>query len=339
MEQVLITGATGFIGCNMVAQLLAENLEVVAWVRKKPSNPLFDSQGVEFRIGSLNEAAAHIRKTEGITAVIHLAAVVSPYSRAKTFETNVDGTRSLAKECSRRVNPPKFIYVSSLSASGPSVNGQPRLESDECWPRSLYGDSKYSAEQGLRSLANDLPISIVRPPAVFGAWDRNLLQMFQMVRRKWNLIGISKRLRYSFVHAEDLTRGILSVVQRGQRLTNEKTDSSEDIGKGIYFLTDPRPVTFEELGNMIAESLGVSRPWSIVMPGALCWSLAGLSDFGGRYFNIPTFLNLDKMREASAGSWICDSSKAAREIGFEVQANLQQRIEQTSSWYREHGWL
>jgi len=332
MGQVLLTGASGFIGRNLMEHLRQDGFQPIAWVRNQTSALDFEQLGYQVQVGDLAEASRFIRKSPSIRAVIHLASVVAPISRAQTFEVNVAMTQRLALSCSELPNPPTFVYVSSLSASGPCVDGLWRRESDLCMPRSIYGESKAAAEESLKLLASKIPISIVRPPAVIGPWDRNLLQMFQTVKKGWNLIGISSKYQYSFIHVADLTRGIVDVMNRGKRLM-DRADS------GIYFLSDANPITFVELGNQVAKALQAPSPRHITVPRTVCKAVALVSEAAARGLNMRTYLNLDKIREAEAGSWVCDTTRAREELGFVIDTPLQQRVLETADWYRSQIWI
>jgi nucleoside-diphosphate-sugar epimerase len=179
---------------------------------------------------------------------------------------------------------------------------------------------------------------------VIGPWDQNLLQMFQTVKRGWNLIGISKHFQYSFVHVADLASGILEVVNRGFRLSVDDRNASRKLNqtnysKGIYFIADPNPITFAELGNYVSKSMDISQPRHVVVPRIICKSVAMFSEIGGRYLGMRAYLNLDKIREAEAGSWFCDTSRAHEELGYRVEVPLNQRVFETAQWYREHRWI
>jgi len=385
--RVLVTGASGFIGRRMISELIQNQIKPLAWVR----TPIVDSSRLfggdaEVKVGSLDEAGDYVRKNSDIVAVIHLAAVVAPHRRSTAFHTNVELTCKLASAISKRSSPPILVYISSLAAGGPSHESCDRIESDLPEPRSIYGESKLAAERALSNFASKIPISIVRPPGVFGPWDRNLLQLFRTVRAGWNFVGVSKRFRYSFVHVEDLANGVLSVLDHGKRLKFPAVDEFSTLrnnqsisgacqsridrleayptclnellidspllnsppgrvfsklmdSQGLYYIADPKPVNFVELANMVADSMGKRMPRHITLPAWMCWPLALASEAGGRCLNVKTFLNIDKMREAVAGNWTCDTAKATSELGFSVAADLKQRVNETANWYSENGWI
>lgn len=335
LGKVIVTGGSGFIGRNTIPVLIEQGYEVIAWARSSKTADYWQQLGVRVEIGDLSEIASLKYANESVTAIIHLGGIVAPNSRAETFAANVDTTESIVNGISRWQTPPRFVFVSSLAASGACINEVPRREVDPCQPRSIYGQSKAAAEKALATFADRVPISIARPPGVFGPWDRNLLTLFQSVRWRINLVGISRRFRYSFVHAQDLAYGLIAVLRSGKHLIGADDTSAQ----GIYFLADPQGVSFVELANMIANSLDIGPPVHVTVPSPICHAVATLSQFYGQIRNQPVYLNRDKMREAVAGSWVCNSSRANEELGFAVTRKLSDRIIDTADWYRKQNWI
>ena len=161
-----------------------------------------------------------------------------------------------------------------------------------------------------------------------------MLGLYRMVQRGWNSV-ISRSFRYSFLHVDDLVGGLMASAEMGQRLS-EKDDPDK---RGIYYLTDPQPVTFVELADLIAETIAVANVRHIVMPKPLCWTVGAIGEAVLRLSGRKTFLNLDKIREGVAGSWVCDASRARAQLGFEPPYKLATRLEQTTEYYRSEGWL
>lgn len=340
LDRVIVTGGSGFIGRNTIQALIASGYDVTAWSRSEKTTQFWQQQGVRAQTGDLAEIGSAEYAQNRTSTIIHLAGIVAPNSRDETFAVNVDKTRQIVERLSRWQTPPRFIFVSSLAASGPCVDGVPRKESDPCNPRSIYGQSKAAAEAMLTEYADRVPISIVRPPGVFGPWDRNLLTLFQSVSWKLNLVGISKQFRYSFVHVDDLAAGLIAVMKSGRTLVSRTLVSGADKdATGIYFVSDPQSVTFVELANMIADSLAVRAPLHLTVPSPICHVVANVSQWYGQLRKQPTYLNRDKMREAVAGSWVCDPSRAADELGFSVAKSLSNRIIDTAHWYRQQNWI
>jgi nucleoside-diphosphate-sugar epimerase len=281
--------------------------------------------------------------------VIHLAASVSTRSAALSTSINVGGTRALAAAAAQADRPPTLIYVSSLAAAGPvfdarqSANQQPpsveaARESDPCHPVSLYGRTKLEAELVLHEFAGRVPITIVRPPCVFGPGDRNLLTLYYAVRSGLNAM-LSKTFRYSYISVTDLVPGMIAAAETGKRLTEHPAD------QGIYYLTDPQAVTFVELADMIAASMdeiGIARrrPLRHVrIPSTIGWLAGGCGEVMMRGFGKRVFLNFDKVREGVSGSWVCDGSRATQELSFAPAADLATRLVETAIDYQQSAWL
>ncbi|WP_417748528.1 NAD-dependent epimerase/dehydratase family protein [Rosistilla oblonga] len=335
MTLALVTGAGGFVGRNLVAALRASGREVVAMVHSPRSQSDLHDAGVQVLVSDILDTDTYAAVAQRADEVYHLASVVAPRDASRAYRVNVGGTRQLAECIAAAESPGRLIYVSSLSASGPCQNGQPRRETDADDPVSIYGKSKLAAEAELLKLADRLPISIVRPPGIFGPWDRNLLAMYESIRWGINAIGISRDYRYSFVHVDDLVEGLVRVSEQGKRVRSAE-DRDRD---GFYFISDPDPVSFVTLGNLIADSLERRKPFHLTVPSTICSGVAFCSDMASRVTGKRVYLNIDKMREARAGSWFCDVSRAENELDFRVAFDLSQRIAQTRQWYAEQGWL
>ncbi|MCM2373288.1 NAD-dependent epimerase/dehydratase family protein [Aporhodopirellula aestuarii] len=348
MTRYLVTGANGFIGRHVVDRLLAAGDEVVTLSRSQSEE---SDHG-----GQLRRVAADVRDSAKVSGamnsvdrVIHLAAAVATRSLTLSESINVEGTRVVASAAAAQPNPPTLIYVSSLAVAGTIPDRNPSgpkrdavVESDPCHPVSHYGRTKLRAEGVLHEIADRLPITIVRPPCVFGPGDRNLLALYKTIRSGWNLV-LSKTFRYSYISVTDLIPGIIAAADRGVRLPPLTASAKPD--RGIYYLTDPQAVTFVELAEMIAASLDEfaiarRRPLRHVrIPRAAGWFAGGCGEVVMRGFGGRVFLNLDKVREGVGGSWVCDGSRAEQELSFRPSAGLAERLIETTIDYHQSKWL
>jgi len=263
--------------------------------------------------------------------IFHVAGVVSALSREDFFAANAEGTKNLllaVKKSGRKLH--RFIYVSSLAAAGPSTAERAGLEVDECRPVSDYGASKLGGEREVLAFKNEIPVCIVRPPAVYGPRDKGVMTFFQAVNKGiLPVLGMQNPdpRRYSFVHVDDLVQAIVLAGLKPEMKSGEVFYAS---GDGYY--------SWEEAMQLIAKglhkkTLRVRLPIP-VMKGvaAVC---SGLSKVTGKV--MP--LSLDKIKEIEAVAWSCSNEKAKKELGFTPYWSLERGFEQTAKWYKENGWL
>ena len=170
--KVLLTGATGFIGKALVAELIQQNFHISIIVRQKTN--LFPDEVKQFVVGDFESNPDFSTSLAEIDCVIHLAGRAHVIDKAKASvldefrKVNTELTLNLAKQAvTARVE--RFIFLSSIRVNG-NQNTQPFLEIDIPNPQEPYAISKYEAEQGLINLAknSNLEVVIVRPPLVYG---------------------------------------------------------------------------------------------------------------------------------------------------------------------------
>ncbi len=184
-----ITGGTGFVGSHLIDQAIAAGHSVRALARK-PQDPRF---GVEWVAGALDRADSLDSLVAGADAVVHVAGVVNAPDRAGFSAGNVDGTAAIVA-ASARAGVARFVHVSSLAAREPDL--------------SAYGWSKAGAEKIV--VASDLDWTIVRPPAIFGPRDTEMLELFRVARfRVMPLPPAGGRM--SLIYVEDLARLLLEL--------------------------------------------------------------------------------------------------------------------------------
>lgn len=118
-----------------------------------------------------------------------------------------------------------------------------------------------------------------------------------------------------------------------------REDGRNRLFKGCYYASGGCDPTLGEFFRMIARAVGRRRVLVVPVPPAMTWSIAAVMELIGRITRRPASLNLDKAREATAGSWLCSGGRAAAELDFQPAAPLEQRIEQTVEWYRGAKWI
>jgi nucleoside-diphosphate-sugar epimerase len=333
MARVLVTGATGFIGKHLVPHLLARGDQVRCLIHEMEERVA----GVDCVHGDITAPATLVPALRGIDVVYHLAGATVVASPHQYKAVNALGTRNVGAACARRVTPPVLIFLSSLAAAGPTSPDRPLREEDPPTPVSEYGRSKLMAERHLRQLAGRLPITILRPPGVFGPGDPNTIKLFKVARLGVNLIPGSAAQQLSFIYVDDLVTALPEAAARGQRLC--PVNAGQDHSQGIYFVAMDECPALADLGDLAGRIMGCASIRNIVLPTWASRIAARATDFAARLTMQPMLLTSDKMREALAGSWICSGDKAKRAWGFSCQTGLADGFAKTVAWYRQHKWL
>lgn len=189
------------------------------------------------------------------------------------------------------------------------------------------------------AVADRVPVTIVRPPIVFGQRDRLVLPTFRSIARFGiHVIPNIRRRRYSLIHADNLAQLLILAAQRGTRLPQRKPDQP-GAQPGRYFAACEQDPTYGELGRIIAAAMDRRSPWLVpaTIPGV--WMLGIAGEVVARISRQPLFMNLDKVREIMAGAWLCSAEAAQRDLQFAVAEPLIERVRQTAQWYRSKGWL
>ncbi|MDA8155353.1 MAG: NAD-dependent epimerase/dehydratase family protein [Actinomycetota bacterium] len=318
-----VTGATGFIGGHLAARLASEGFSVKCLVRRPTVSGRLAGLAASVIQGDCTRKETLREAVRGADYIFHLAGVTKAKKAGDFYRANAEGTRNLL-EATAENNPGcrMFVYVSSLSASGPSPDGSLRREDEEPAPVSDYGRSKLLGEKAVEEFAKSIPTVIVRPPAVYGPGDRDFLVLFRMVAK--GVYPYWGESSYSLVFVEDLVAGII-----------QAATSQTSAGK-IYNLSDGPCHKGSEIAAAISEALGKRRPpLKLRLPSALVPVIAGISGL------MPGtgIVNRDKARELAYSHWCCDTGKAGRDFGFAAKTTLKEGIKWTADWYRTHQWL
>lgn len=334
-KKVLVTGATGFIGSHVVKRLVNRGVEVVCLARNTSNVSELEKQNCTIAYADLAADSVNLESAlAGVGTVIHLAAALHSVNSHDMIERNSRALENVLLACAAQSTPPQLVFVSSLAAVGPSTGSRPRQETDPRQPVSNYGRSKEASELVAMKFASRVPISIVRPPIVLGGGDRHGLDLFRPIDMiGWHFVPGFREFSFSTIHVEDLATALIGVAERGKRLT------ADSASQGIYFCAADETVTYAGLGKMIGQATGRKRTRILRVPMTLLWCLGAFNELLGRLISRPQFLNLDKYREAKAGSWTCNNQKIFREVGFAPERPLAERLQQTVDWYRQHGWL
>ncbi len=295
-----VTGGTGFVGGHLIRMAAAAGTAVRALTRR-PQPPV---AGVEWVAGALDDTAALARLVAGAGAVIHVAGVVNAPDRAGFAAGNIAGTAAVAR-AARDAGVRRFVHVSSLAAREPGL--------------SAYGWSKRESERRL----DGLDATIVRPPAIYGPHDAEMLELFRMARHGVILLPPGGRL--SIIAVEDLCRLLLAL-------------PAQAAGLGATYEPDDGVIaghTQADLGRMIGAAVG-RRVRPVAVPRAML-ALASAADRAIRRGRAK--LTADRVAYFAHPDWV--SAAAARPPAdlWQPQIDTAQGLAATAAWYRAHKWL
>lgn len=324
---VLVTGATGFVGGNLVRTLVEKGHSVACLVRSRSRAAELGRLPVRLVVADLDDLSGVRGALRNIHTVYHIAGAIKAATREQYFRANQAGTRRLL-EFLAETNPElrRFVHVSSLAAAGPSPSGRGLTEEEEPKPISWYGESKLASEQEVLRFKDVFPVAIVRPSAVYGPGDRETLSIFRMIKSGFFCTPGRFTRRFSLIHVDDLNAGLLRAGER-------------DVSSGeIFFVSRPEIHTWDDIGQAIAHALGTTYH-RIAIPGPLAALAGRAGDALMRVSGRPLTLSSQKMRDLLQPSWVCDCSKAYSRLEFAPHIDLKSGMRDTVGWYREHGWL
>jgi nucleoside-diphosphate-sugar epimerase len=322
--KALVTGATGFIGGNLVRALREAGYTVRALVRDPARADL--SEDVELFTGDLLRPDSLTGVERDVNVVVHCAGILGKWGTpaAALHDVNVRGSVELLERF-RNADLRRFVHLSAGGVTGPLA----RRSVDEtyaCKPATAYERTKWLAEREIleRSSRWSIPALVVRPTFTYGPGDPHKIALFRAVKRgRYVFIGGGESVNHP-VFVDDVVRGILLAVERGRP------------GQ-VYIIGGERPVTKRELVHTVADALGVKRPaWNIPKWFAVisAWKLELL----GWLFRFEPILTRSRVM-MMADNFGYSIAKAREELGYAPRTGLREGIEATVRSYLDAGLL
>ena len=332
-DTVFVTGGTGFVGSHLVEELQRRGVSEVRCLVRSTPKWLADQDVATVR-GDLSDVDALWTALDGVDAVYHVAGVTRAPDAATFQRVNVQGTLNLMGAIKHAApNLDRVLVTSSLAAVGRCAQDV-ATEDVPLHPVSRYGTSKAEMERALRTphdmtepYADVLPITVVRPPAVYGPRDRDVLDFFQAVKHHvCPIVGRGSEPAVSLVHVRDLVRGLVDLAQ------------APATAGDTYFLSSDRPYAWNEVKAAATDALDT---WAVTLPipAPFVGVVGALAEGWGRITGTYPPLNREKAREIRHGCTMCSHEKAAHAVGYAQQIPLVEGVRATIDWYRQRDWL
>jgi nucleoside-diphosphate-sugar epimerase len=321
---LLLTGATGFLGRNILLNALREGREVFAPVR----NP--DKLGEQLRFEK--QDAQGVRVLSAVPGqwpqispkyAILGGGVLFERTRSDYFCTNVDWTlatlRALPKQC-------RTVVISSQSAGGPTPPGKAsRTEDDRDAPITWYGESKLAMEVSIRREFPNRPITILRPAMILGPRDSATLSLFRMARGRVRIKPGLHSKTYSFIAVDDLVAAIFLALEK------------EALAKSLYVASVGRITDWQLIASaaMACNAKGMTLP----VPQVLVGILARAVDASPTLRAKAPSLTYDRVREIWPNRWVVDGSKFERFTGWKAKTDSHEALRAARNYYVREGRL
>jgi nucleoside-diphosphate-sugar epimerase len=301
MARLAITGGTGFVGSRLIALATAAGHEVRALTRREQA----PRAHIDWVAGDLSDGAALAKLCAGADAVIHVAGVVNAPDRAGFAVGNVAGTQNILS-AAELAGVQRFVHVSSLAAREPDM--------------SHYGWSKAEAEQLVEHSLLDTVI--VRPPAIYGPGDMEMLELFRLAKKGIALLPPGGRV--SVIEVGDLGRLLLALTGNGHGGRSFDCDDGRENGW-----------SHKEFAQAIGTATG-KRVAAIALPRPLMMAGAHLDRL---VRGAGAKLTPDRVAYFCHEDWVIDSARRPRADLWTPQVETSAGLAATATWYREQGLL
>lgn len=302
-SNIAITGATGFIGSILLNALSQAGWQVRALYRPKKGSAPETVKGVQWIAGDLNDNDALDSLLTGVDTVIHCAGVVRGATQLDFDHVNEKGTLQVAKAAEKQQHSPRFLLISSLAAREPDL--------------SYYSGSKRRGERVLQNFFDTLRCTIIRPPAVYGPGDKELLPLFKSIAKGFAPTPAGNNGKFSMIYVDDLVMAI-------------KLWLKADAGYGETFeLDDGREDGYDwetvlQIGSKVLYNEKPIR--RIQIPIALFKLVAGTNLFFAKAFGYSPMLTPGKVREITHTNWVANNQKITRILGWVPTTELDKGL-------------
>jgi nucleoside-diphosphate-sugar epimerase len=304
-----VTGATGFIGRHVVTALRRRGWDLRVLARRHPAELLSPYHRFELVLGDLADAAALERLVDGSDAIIHLGGLVKALHREDFYRANESGTEHLLRAAAVAAPSAMLVHVSSLAAREPLL--------------SPYCDSKHRAELKVQALAGERIWTILRPPAVYGPGDREILPLFKAAKLGVVPYPAARDAALSMIHVADLADAIVACLSR-----SGPPQATFEIDDGV-----PGGYRWPDILGALGEAIG-RRPAGLRLPRTGLALAAQANRLLARIDGTPRILAPHKVAEIYWPDWVARGNRLQDGSDWQPAFDIWRGFRDAAKWYR-----
>lgn len=335
MNNIIITGANGFIGSFLVEKALLLGWNVWAGVRKTSNLEYLRDHRIQFI--DLNFSDKEILRSQlsdfikdngSLDYFVHNAGITKCLDEKDFEKVNSQNTANLIDVINELgVDMSKFVLMSSLSAYGvgDEINYTPIKSADIPNPNTAYGISKMNAERYLIDHAN-FPYMIMRPTGVYGPREKDYYLMLKTVKMGLDIGAGFKDQHLTFIYVKDLVEAVFLALQ-------------SPISSRAYFVADGDVYTDKEYTTLVKKVLNKDFVIRLKIPLFILKGVSVVSELFSKITKKPSTLNRDKYKIMKQRNWECDIEPLKKDLGFQPQYNLEKGLTESVIWYKQENWL
>ncbi len=359
---ILITGASGFIGSFLCEEALNRSMDVCAGMRAHSSRKYLMDSRLRFVVLDLSDKDRLLTQLSDYKSsngkwdvIVHAGGATKCLNSDDFYKHNYQCTRNFVESLKQLdMLPEQFIYISSLSVLGPcrddmvtkhSIKVDDAVKADQSFvdtytvkdsvyepimsddvpvPNTAYGKSKVMSERYLAE--SGINYTVFRPTGVYGPREKDYFLMAQSIKGHFDSAVGFQPQEITFVYVRDLVNAILAAV-------------GKDVCGKVYSVSDGFVYNSRAFSDLIQRELGVKRVIHVTFPvwflGLVCY----VSGFFSRLTGKMNALNMDKFNILKQRNWQCDITPMIKELGYVPEWNLERGVKETIEWYKKEKWL
>ncbi len=322
---VLVTGAGGFVGFELVKNLRSKNIKVRALIRNEAQRAKLEKEGAEVVIGDIKNKDQMLSAVKGVEKIFHIAALFrqAGLPDSEYYKVNLEGTRNLLDSAIAN-NVEHFIHCSTVGVHG-NVENPPADENTPFGPGDIYQITKLEGEKLVLKYAREgkLNARVIRPAMIYGPNDSRMFKLFKMIaNQKFFYVGHGNALVH-FVDVRDLAEAFYLAGQ------------NKDVSGEVFIVAGESPKSLKEMTQKIAEIYKVKKPWLHLPVKPMQW-LGVVCETVCTPFKInpPIF---KRRVDFFTKNRSFNSEKAKRILGYKTSKPFEKELEEVARSYVESG--